>query len=151
MGQSMLKPYFQSPGNTSETTRNAGETLINSMFSDTDRVKLGQGHFTGFGLSENDRINTPNVAPDLASGVRGPIRLTQGQALRFARTRRMVREGMSGRVIRAVPIWSRLSGDSAVSNSLSNMSKTATMFIEVQRIRLRKERAWVPKSNENSS
>ena len=42
------------------------------MFSDTHRVRLGQGDFSHFGVSLNEIIGNPNVAPDLASGVLDP-------------------------------------------------------------------------------
>jgi hypothetical protein len=81
------------------------------MFLDTHRVRLGQGDFSCFGVFLNDIIDNPNVAPDLVSGDWNPGRLTQGQALPFARKRRTVRAVLPSCVIRAVPICFDLSGD----------------------------------------
>jgi len=42
------------------------------MFSDTHRVRLGQGVFSCFGVSLNHIIDNPNVAPGLVPGVLDP-------------------------------------------------------------------------------
>ncbi|MEA3366007.1 MAG: hypothetical protein U9Q79_10245, partial [Candidatus Hydrogenedentes bacterium] len=77
-------------------------------FSETDRIKLGQKYFSGLGGSQNDILDTPNVASGPAEDgmpdVLDPGRLTQGQALYLAGKRRTVRAVVPASVIRAVPI-----------------------------------------------
>jgi hypothetical protein len=86
-----------------------------------------KGHPTGFGISENNIIDTSNIAfgptprgmPDVRCGRRLASRLWRDQALHVAGKRRTIlcykREVVSACVIRGVPIWCPLSGDWARS------------------------------------
>ena len=51
------------------------------MFSDTHGVRLDQGDFSCFGVSLNDVVDNPNVAPGLAPGVLKTGRPAQGRTL----------------------------------------------------------------------
>jgi len=66
------------------------------MFSDTHPVKLGQGYFSRFGVSENDIIDSPNVAPGLAPGVRGQdVPRPAGPGARFCQKRQNRSSGIA--------------------------------------------------------